>query len=139
MLFLSLVLVPMLKQEPTYPSIGNLIRTVARRFRSVGWGAVICLILTGSVLLRNRFPSDSSIGEWPGLVILKLSLVGLLMSLALVHDTWIGPKVSAIKRLPTDGWTLAQRRLVRASPWLARLTLCLGLGILFIGVVLVRA
>ena len=53
-IFLSAVLVPVLRREPFASQKALLFRTVARRFRMVVWGAITILLLTGFPLLHQR-------------------------------------------------------------------------------------
>ena len=53
-IFLSLVLLPVLKREPFASQKALLFRTIARRFRAVVWGAIAVLLFTGPLLLHQR-------------------------------------------------------------------------------------
>lgn len=129
MVFLSAVAVPVLKPRSANPSQAELFRAMARRFRPVVWLSVAILLTTGPVLLFLRGLSLLEPAQWPGVLSLKLSLVALLLILTGAHDLLIGPRVARIAKLPAErrGW--AERGLVMASPWLARLSLLLAMGI----------
>jgi hypothetical protein len=58
MIFLSVVLVPVLKHEPFASQKALLFRTVARRFRVVVWGAITILLLTGPPVTPSAGNSD---------------------------------------------------------------------------------
>jgi uncharacterized membrane protein len=138
-IFLSLVLVPVLKREPFTAQRPLLFRTVARRFRIVVWGAITVLLLTGPLLLDRRGISISDPSNWPMVLTVKLGLVTFLLFLTLTHDLILGPRVGRIVQLPTESRTRIDQALVFWSPWAARFSLVLTLGILFVAVLLVRS
>ena len=53
-IFLSLVLLPVLRREPFASQRAVLFRTTARRFRAGVWGAIAVLLFTGPLLLHQR-------------------------------------------------------------------------------------
>ncbi|MBM4123623.1 MAG: copper resistance protein CopD [Nitrospira sp.] len=137
-LFLSLVLVPILKQDPFAAQRGPLFRAIAGRFRTAVWTAVIVLVVTGALLLHRR--SDLlAPTTWPLWVQVKLFLVGLLTGLTILHDFWLGPKVGRLLRAPHHAHTPAETLLIRFSPWVARLGLLLALAVLLAAAALVRS
>lgn len=138
-IFLSVVLVPVLKQEPFASQRALFFRTIARRFRSVVWGAIAVLLLTGPLLLHQRGIPIRDPSGWPLVLMAKLGLVILLLLLTLTHDLILGPRVGRIVRLPTESRTRFDQALVRWSPWVARFSLVLALAILFVAVLLVRS
>ena len=64
-IFLSVVLVPVLKREPFASQRAMLFRTIARRFRVVVWGAIAILLLTGPLLLHQRGIPITDPSGWP--------------------------------------------------------------------------
>lgn len=137
-IFLSVVLVPVLRSEPFASQRALLFRTIARRFRIVVWGAVTSLLFTGPLLLQQRGIPISDPSGWPVIVATKLGLVTILLLLTLTHDLIVGPRVGKILRLPAEGRSRFEQGLVRWSPWLTRFSLFLALAILFAAVMLVR-
>jgi uncharacterized membrane protein len=138
-IFLSVVLVPVLKREPFVSQKALLFRTTARRFRAVVWGAIAVLLFTGPLLLHQRgIPIANPLG-WPMVLAVKLGLVAILLLLTLTHDLIIGPRVGKILQLPTESRTRFDHTLVVWSPWVARLSLFLALAVLFAAVILVRS
>lgn len=115
-IFLSVVLVPVLKQEPFVSQRALFFRTIARRFRSVVWGAITVLLFTGPLLLHQRGISFSSPSVWPLVLTAKLGLVTFLLFLTLTHDLILGPRVGRIVRLPTESRTRFDQVLVQWSP-----------------------
>ena len=138
MAFLSLVLVPMLKQEPFAAQRGLLIKTAAGRFRAVVWGAIAVLLLTGPVLMQQRGIAITNLSAWPPVLALKLGLVAVLLLSTLTHDLILGPLVGRLMQLPEEKRTGLDQALVRWSPWVARLSLLLALAVLFAAVSLAR-
>jgi uncharacterized membrane protein len=138
MIFLSLVFVPVLKQNSFGAERRLLFRTVARRFRIVVWVAIGLLAGSGAFLLPGRVDSVREVWSWPLVLIVKLILVVLLLVLTGLHDFWLGPRVSRLS--PNSGHQQDQQviALARLSPLIARVGLVLALAVLFAAIVLVR-
>lgn len=139
MLFLSLVAVPLLKKDPDPSSAQRGFINLARRFRTLVWIALSLLVITGSILLPNHVDFSASFGNWPSVVLVKLSLVFLLIIVSLTHDQLMGPKVRALKHKPISELNVMEKLLTRLSPVISRLTLLLGLAILLAAVFIVRS
>lgn len=137
-IFLSVVLVPVLRGEIFASQRSLLFRATARRFRSVVWSAIAVLLLTGPLLLHQRGISIADPSGWPMVLAAKLGLVAILLLLTLTHDLMVGPRVGRILRLPAEGRSTFEQALVLWAPWLARFSLVLALAILFAAVALVR-
>lgn len=137
-IFLSVVLVPMLKREPFVSEKALLFRTIAWRFRAVVWGAITVLLLTGPLLLHQRGIPIADPSGWSMVLATKLGLVTILLLLTLTHDLILGPRVGRIVQLPPERRTRFDHTLVLWSPWVARFSLVLALAILFAAVMLVR-
>jgi copper resistance protein D len=138
-IFLSVVLVPVLRSELFASQRSLLFRTTARRFRAVVWSAITVLLLTGPLLLYQRGIPIADPSGWPMVLAAKLGLVTILLFLTLIHDLILGPRVGRILQLPTESRTRIDCTLVMWSPWLARFSLFLALAILFAAVALVRS
>ena len=115
MLFFSLVAVPLLKQDSDPPSAQRRFVNLARRFRSLVWGALFLLVMTGSVLLGNVIDVSVPFSSWPLVVITKLTLVVLLVVVSLTHERIIGPKVRTLKHKHFSELTTGEN-LLRFSP-----------------------
>jgi putative copper resistance protein D len=87
MLFLSVVLVPVLKREPFVSQKALLFRTIAWRFRAMVWGAIAVLLFTGTLLLHQRGIPITDPSEWTKVLATKLGLVTMLLFLTLTHDS----------------------------------------------------
>jgi copper resistance protein D len=138
MVFLSLVLVPIVKREPFAAQRGALIRAAALRFRVVVWGAIAVLLTTGPLLVLGRGWPFGEPGGWPSVLTVKLILVAILLALTVAHDLLIGPRVGWILQTPEPSRTGFERLLVASSAWLPRLSLLLALAVLFAAVSLAR-
>jgi uncharacterized membrane protein len=138
-IFLSVVLVPVLKREPFLSQKALLFRTIARRFRAVVWGAIAVLLFTGPLLLHQQGIPIMNPSGWPMILAVKLGLVTILLLLTLTHDLILGPRVGRIVQLPTESRTRFDHTLVLWSPWVARFSLVLTLAVLFAAVMLVRS
>jgi len=138
-IFLSVVLVPVLRREPFASQKALLFRTTAIRFRVVVWGAIATLLLTGPLLLYQRGIPIADPAGWPMVLAIKLGLVAILLLLTVTHDLIIGPRVGRILQIPLESRTRFDHTLVRWSPWIARSSLLLTLAVLLAAVVLVRA
>ena len=138
-IFLSVVLVPVLRREPFASQRALLFRTIARRFRAVVWGAIAVLLFTGPPLLHQRGISIADPSGWPTVLSVKLGLVAILLLFTVTHDLIIGPRVGRILQIPAESRTSSDRAMVAWSPWIARASLVLTLGVLLAAVVLVRA
>ena len=139
MLFLSLVAVPLLKKDPDPSSAQRGFINLARRFRTLVWMALALLVITGAILLPNHVDLSVSIAEWPSVVLIKLLMVFLLVVASLAHDKFLAPKVRTLKRKPAAELTSLENILIRFSPLIGRLTLLLGLAILFAAIFMVRS
>lgn len=138
-IFLSVVLVPVLKREQFASQKALLFRTIARRFRVVVWGSIAILLLTGPMLLHERGIPIMNPSGWPTILSIKLGLVGGLLLLTMTHDLIIGPRVGKILQVPAERRTRFDHAMVGWSPWIARCSLLLTLAVLLAAVVLVRS
>lgn len=143
MVFLVLVLVPVTRQAPFAGLASVLIEATGRRFRRVGWIALVVLVASGLVQLAYRgFTwADALSGRlWYGsfgqVLAIKLLLVAAILVLSAVHDFRLGPRASALWKAQPN--SLAARRLRRWAAWIARLNLLLALAVVLLGVMLVR-
>ncbi len=139
MIFLSVVLVPVLKREPFASQKAVLFLAMARRFRAVVWTAIAMLLFTGPLLLHLRGIPIANPSEWPMILTAKLGLVTILLLLTLTHDLIIGPRVGRIGQLPTESRTRFDHALVLWSRGIARLSLLFALAVLLAAIILVRS
>jgi len=124
MLFIALVLVPVTRRLDDRALRRQLVQATGRRFRTVGWVALVILIATGLVnLWVHPFLLHSPRLYW------KLGLVVLALVLSAVHDFVLGPRAG----LPTA----APSARVYAS-WLARINVLVAVVIVLLGLSLFR-
>ena len=139
MLFLSLVAVPLLKKAPDPASAQREFVNLARRFRMLVWVAMPLLLVTGAILIPGYVNVSDFLRNWPPIVLIKLTLVLLLVIASVAHDQVIGPKVRALKGKPTSELASTDKLLLSISPLIGRLTVLLGLAVLFSAVLMVRS
>ncbi len=136
MVFLSIVLAPLIRSG-TFPGSTALLRAAALRFRPVVWTAIAVLLTTGPLLILQR--GFGSPGEWPAVLLIKLALVALLLCTTVLHDVFIGPRVSRISALPLQERSAADHQWLRVSRWLPRLSLLIATAVVVAAVYLARS
>lgn len=122
MVFIALVLVPVTRGLADPALRTRLVQEAGRRFRLVGWIALVLLLLSGLANLAFR-PYLLGVPRFQ----MKLGLVVVALALAALHDFVLGPRAGA------PGAPPAAR--VRAS-WIARINLLLVLVIVVLGLAL---
>lgn len=143
MLFLSLVLIPGLRQLDDPALRSRLIQAVGVRFRLVGWICLAMLLGTGVTNLLTRGISAELLGDlafWSGgygrTLLIKLGVFGVILLLSATHDWWIGPRAGAAARArPGSPEAL---RLRRMAVWFGRANAALSIAMLALGVLLAR-
>jgi uncharacterized membrane protein len=140
MLSLALVVVPVAREYPP-PERAALLDAIGRRFRRVGWLAVLLLVLTGPFAaayhgltwesLRDGTIFANRFGQLLGL---KVVAVAAMVGVTALHDFVAGP--ASARALGRDGAAPAPARARTA--WLARLGMLLALVVLALGVLVAR-
>ncbi|KXJ99607.1 hypothetical protein FBQ96_12785 [Nitrospirales bacterium NOB] len=138
MVFLSVVLVPVLRRGGQFAQHATLFRTVAYRFRGLVWGAMGVLIVTGLVIASGRSIDVTAPHLWPAVFAAKLGVVALLFALTLLHDLVVGPRVRRVLGVKEVERTAGDRLLLRYSVLVPRLSLLLSLVVLLLAVILAR-
>ena len=136
MLFLSLVLAPVMRTDTSHPAPQALFRSIARRYRVIVWGAIGVLLVTGILLLNQHGMFSRGWEKVPCSLILKLFLVAVLIGCSGLHDFVMGPRSGVIRKKPQDTWTPAEKWMALFSPWIARLSVFVSLGVLAVAAVL---
>lgn len=139
MVFLSFVLVPVLRRDGLFAQHAALFRTIAYRFRSLVWGAMGILVVTGPLLAVGRSIPMIEPGQWPMIFAAKMGLVALLFSLTLLHDLVVGPRVRLILGTIEMERSAADRVLLRYSALLPRLSLLVALLVILAAVILAHS
>ena len=139
MIFLSLVLAPLARGRNAAPEFMALFRSAALRFRPIVWGAMAILLMTGPMLLSYRGLSVMAPSAWPGIVTIKLTLVGLLLFLTLLHDLVLGPRVSQAGAVPESQRTAGEQLIFKTARWLPRASLIIALAVVVAATMLARS
>ncbi|MBX3304780.1 MAG: CopD family protein [Nitrospira sp.] len=139
MIFLSLVLAPLVRSRKAVPEFMALFRSAALRFRPIVWVAMAILVMTGPMLLSFRGVAVASPSSWPGIVIVKLTLVVLLLLLTLLHDLVLGPQVSRVSAIPESQRTAGEQVVFKTARWLPRLSLLIALAVVMTAAMLARS
>lgn len=143
MLFFAVVLIPALRAQGNPALTARLVMAVGPRYRSIGWIALVTLIVTGLLNLHARGISHAMLAdpvfwqsafgqtlEW------KLSLFGTVLVLSILHDGLIGPRFR--KLVAANGDPASTERYRKIASWMGRLTMILSIVIVLLGVMLVR-
>ena len=139
MIFLSLVLAPLVRGRKAAPEFMALFRSAALRFRPIVWTAMAILVLTGPMLLSHRGVSVMHPSSWAGIVTVKLTLVGVLLLLTLMHDLVFGPQVSRVSAVPEPQRTTGEQVVFKTARWLPRLSLLMALAVVIAAAILARS
>jgi uncharacterized membrane protein len=139
MLFLSVVLVPLLRREQATLEQIALFRFAARRFRIVVWLSIVVLFSTGPVLLQARQVSLTVPHDWPPLVRIKIALVTVLLFLTVAHDFFLGQRVNRIRAISDMERTRFDTLLLESSTWIPRLAVIVGILVLLAAIGLARS
>ena len=139
MIFLSLVLAPLVRSRKAVPEFMALFRSAALRFRPIVWVAIAILVMTGPMLLSLSGVAVASPSSWPGIVIVKLTLVALLLLLTLLHDLVLGPQVSRVSAIPESKRTAGEQVVFKTARWLPRLSLLIALAVVMTAAMLARS
>ncbi len=141
--FISLVMVPVLRRPEHRAQAAPLLGAAGRRFRGVGWICLGVLLVTGVFNLwwRGYRWSDVAQGTiWQGSfgrpLAAKLVLVLVLVVLTFFHDFVLGPRAAAAAREDFGG--AEALRLRRNASWAGRTGLAISLAVVLFAVIFVR-
>jgi copper resistance protein D len=138
MMFLSLILVPVIRRGSFGADRRALFQTLARRFRITVWTSIVVLVATGPLLVSSKTGSLVEPEGWRSILTMKLWLVALLVLVSAAHDFWLGPLVGRLRREAPDTPGLGDQMLINFSSLVVRLGLVLALAVLFLAVALAR-
>jgi len=143
MIFLSLILLPVIRRPEFRTAAPLLVHFSGVRFRWVGWLCLFLLVLTGAFNLVYRGIAWEELAsgyfwqsEFGAILGVKLLLAAGVLALSVAHDFFIGPKASALGR--ADPGSPEAVRLRRQASWIGRLNLLLALTIVAFGLMLMR-
>lgn len=129
LLFLSMVLLPVVRHRFPPEVSAQVISAVARRFQPIGWIALIILLVTGlrrAAVVFGGFPelfqafSTTAYGQ---LLQAKLLLVAVIIALQLTHDFLLGPRVRKLAEEQSPGLARARAATIGISVGVLLLTL----------------
>ncbi|MEX0771172.1 MAG: DUF4149 domain-containing protein [Balneolaceae bacterium] len=143
MLFTAAVLVPVSRDKMFNNRRGEFFRKVGTLYSRISWVLFILIIGSGLTALIGRGYSLSDLisshfwqSGFGGILMGKLHVFSLVLILSGLHDFWLGPKaVRLMDEQPESKTTL---RFRKASSWVGRINLLLGLWILYYALSLVR-
>jgi len=142
MVFLALGVLPVLRR-PEYRTVyGPILHAVGLRVRWIGWAALFVLVLTGLHNLAAlgvvgyHVVSDQMAGPFARALAWKLGLIGGIVGLNLLHDLWLGPRVTRAWQTDLKDPSLRWVRL--AAAWIGRLVVLLTLAVFYLSVTLTR-
>jgi putative copper resistance protein D len=141
MFFLAVVGAPVLRKVEPPELRAALFRQLGQQFRTVGWIAIVVLLITGTLNLyyRGVLTADAfgSAAFWQTRygtsLAWKLGSVAAMLVIQLIHDFGTGPAAS--RAAPGSAELLTLRR--RAA-WLARISALLGIIVVIAAVRLAR-
>ncbi len=143
MLFTAAVLVPLSRDKMFENRRGYLFKKAGTIFSRISWVIFLLMIVTGvTTLLGMGYSFEDLVSSWfwqseYGSTLLgKLHIFGLVLVLSGLHDFWLGPK--AARLMDEDPENPITQRFRKASSWIGRINLLLGLLILYYAVILVR-
>jgi copper resistance protein D len=142
LLFISMVLVPTLRDPALRPQAMLLLRTAGRKFQRVAYASLIVLLVTGVANVYFRVGGSLDVlggfmGVWWGqMLAAKVALTLAVIGLALYHDFAVGP--AATRALETAPHTEEAQALRRRASWIGRINLLLSLVIMTLALLLVR-
>lgn len=138
-LFLVVVLLPVLRTDRWSEHYRPLLRDIVIRFRSVAWGTLGVLVVTGTMLLVDRAGGQWDVvmgSAWGRTIGIKITLVATILTLAAFHDWRTGP--AAMKALAEDPTGSAAVRVRLVAMWVGRINILLGLIVIWLAVGLPR-
>ncbi len=143
MIFLALGVLPVLRNSEITIPYGRLLHKMGLRYRWLGWGTFLILIITGVTNLLSLgftwgdiFQGKIFHGNFGKALFWKLICVGVILILNLMHDIWLGPAVTRLLEHDPESHTLIIYR--RGALWLGRIVLVLTIAVFYFGVTLLR-
>lgn len=141
MFFLAAVGAPVLRKVEPASLRAALFRDLGQQFRTVGWGAILTLVATGTTMLHLRGVLDADVltastfwaSPFGRTLFWKLVMVGAMLVVQAFHDFVLGPAASRV-----EPGTRRALRLRRHAAVLARANAALGILLVIIAARLAR-
>ncbi len=111
-MFLGLVVRPLAAGSPEH---AELVRRIGRRGKTLAWGGLVLVLITGFFNLLNEGGSARIESLWGGVLMLKLLLVLVLVGLAVVHDFILDPYGPGADRGPATRVAARARNAARVQ------------------------
>jgi uncharacterized membrane protein len=140
--FISMVLVPTLRNPQLRPQAVMLLRVAGRKFQRVAYASLIVLVVTGllNVYLKagGSFSAAAALlpTSYGRLLVAKVLLVAAIIAVSLYHDFAVGP--AAARAIEIDAAGVEARLLRRRAAWLGRINVLLSLAVMTLALLLVR-
>ena len=140
--FLVIAVVPALRKPGVAPHAVVLLNALTSPLRYVGAGALVTFLVTGWFNMHFRFGDElihsaafwqSRTGQVMGI---KILVFGVICSIAVIHDLWLGPQAGRMAREDPNSERTAKFR--RGARICGRLNLLLGLIMVALGILIVR-
>ena len=154
MLFIAFVLAPISRKIEPLTLRANILKEIGTRFRLIGWICIIILLITGVLNIFNKgmshtifLPSQLFGTEFGRILALKLTFIFLMITLSIIHDFFLGPRLTALMQsikqnnssLAVSKVTLSELQKLRWQvSWLARINTIFGIVIIFLAINLAR-
>lgn len=143
MLFLTMVIVPVMR-KPEYQSFSaRLFHQTGLKFRTIGWSCLILFLISGIFNLVFRAGGWQPLHTaqfWQGYfgetLLVKLILFAFILILSAIHDFYMGPKATRLWQ--EDPHSPRAKTLRKGASWFGRINLLLGLIIVYLAVGMVR-
>lgn len=141
MFFIALIGAPVFRQMEPGPLRTEVFRLLGARFRTVGWVAIVLLLVTGSFNLGFRGlltwdvlgAADFWTSRYGVTLAWKLGAVSFMLVASTLHDFVLGPAASRLEPGSTEA-----RRVRRRASWLARLNAFAGVVVVLAAIRLAR-
>lgn len=143
MLFTAAVLVPASRHKMFENKRGELFKVIGTIFSRISWVIFLLMIITGTTALLGMGYSMTDLvashfwnSGYGRTLMGKLHFFSLVLIVSGIHDFWLGPKAASL--MDEDPENKMTQRFRKASSWVGRVNLFLGLIILYYAVSLVR-
>jgi putative copper export protein len=111
-MFLGLVVRPLAAGAPEST---DLLRRIGRRGKTLAWGGLVLVLITGFFNVLNEGGSARIESMWGGVLMLKLLLVLILVGLSVVHDFILDPYGPGADRGPATRVAARARNAARVQ------------------------